>query len=213
MNIGAGMPTTITAITDKMKRVFDIISCSLAVILLLPLEMVIAICIVCGSKGGVFYKQVRVGKGNKDFKLLKFRTMRPNADKQGLLITVGADNRITKIGHFLRKYKLDELPQFLNIIKGDMSVVGPRPEVRRYVDLYNERQLRVLSVRPGLTDYASIEYISESELLAKSDNPEKTYIEEVMPAKLELNLKYIEKQSIGVDIKLIFKTLKKIVGK
>lgn len=213
MNIGAGMPTTITAITDKMKRVFDIISCSLAVILLLPLEMVIAICIVCGSKGGVFYKQVRVGKGNKDFKLLKFRTMRPNADKQGLLITVGADNRITKIGHFLRKYKLDELPQFLNIIKGDMSVVGPRPEVRRYVDLYNERQLRVLSVRPGLTDYASIEYISESELLAKSDNPERTYIEEVMPAKLELNLKYIEKQSIGVDIKLIFKTLKKIVGK
>lgn len=213
MNIGAGMPTTITAITDKMKRVFDIISCSLAVILLLPLEMVIAICIVCGSKGGVFYKQVRVGKGNKDFKLLKFRTMRPNADKQGLLITVGADNRITKIGHFLRKYKLDELPQFLNIIKGDMSVVGPRPEVRRYVDLYNERQLRVLSVRPGLTDYASIEYISESELLAKSDNPEKTYIEEVMPAKLELNLKYIEKQSIGEDIRLIFKTLGKIAGK
>ncbi|MCQ2279766.1 MAG: sugar transferase [Bacteroidales bacterium] len=196
-----------------MKRVFDIISCSLAVILLLPLEMVIAICIVCGSKGGVFYKQVRVGKGNKDFKLLKFRTMRPNADKQGLLITVGADNRITKIGHFLRKYKLDELPQFLNIIKGDMSVVGPRPEVRRYVDLYNERQLRVLSVRPGLTDYASIEYISESELLAKSDNPEKTYIEEVMPAKLELNLKYIEKQSIGEDIRLIFKTLGKIAGK
>lgn len=213
MNIGEDMPTTITAITDKMKRVFDIISCSLAVILLLPLEIVIALCIVCGSKGGVFYKQVRVGKGDKDFKLLKFRTMRPNADKQGLLITVGADNRITKIGHFLRKYKLDELPQFLNIIKGDMSVVGPRPEVRRYVDMYNERQLRVLSVRPGLTDYASIEYISESELLAKSDNPEKTYIEEVMPAKLELNLKYIEKQSIGEDIRLIFKTLGKIAGK
>lgn len=196
-----------------MKRAFDIVSCSIAVILLLPLEIVIALCIVCGSKGGVFYKQVRVGKGNKDFKLLKFRTMRPNADKQGLLITVGADNRITKIGHFLRKYKLDELPQLLNIIKGDMSVVGPRPEVRRYVDLYNERQLQVLSVRPGLTDYASIEYISESELLAQSDDPERTYIEEVMPAKLELNLKYIENQSIGEDIKLIFKTLGKIVGK
>lgn len=213
MNIGEDMPTTITAITDKMKRIFDIVACSLAVILLLPLEIVIALCIVCGSKGGVFYKQVRVGKGNKDFKLLKFRTMRPNADRQGLLITVGDDDRITKIGHFLRKYKLDELPQFLNIIKGDMSVVGPRPEVRRYVDMYNERQLRVLSVRPGLTDYASIEYISESELLAKSDNPEKTYIEEVMPAKLELNLKYIEKQSIGEDIRLIFKTLGKIAGK
>lgn len=213
MNIGEDMPTTITAITDKMKRIFDIVACSLAVILLLPLEIVIALCIVCGSKGGVFYKQVRVGKGDKDFKLLKFRTMRPNADRQGLLITVGDDDRITKIGHFLRKYKLDELPQFLNIIKGDMSVVGPRPEVRRYVDMYNERQLRVLSVRPGLTDYASIEYISESELLAKSDNPEKTYIEEVMPAKLELNLKYIEKQSIGEDIRLIFKTLGKIAGK
>lgn len=182
-------------------------------IILLPLEIIIALCIVCGSKGGVFYRQIRVGKGNKDFKLLKFRTMRPNADKQGLLITVGADNRITTIGHFLRKYKLDELPQLLNIIKGDMSVVGPRPEVRHYVDMYDERQLRVLEVRPGLTDYASIEYISESELLAKSDDPERTYIEEVMPTKLELNLKYIENQSIGEDIRLIFKTLGKIVGK
>lgn len=196
-----------------MKRIFDIVSCSLAVIILLPLEIIIALCIVCGSKGGVFYRQIRVGKGNKDFKLLKFRTMRPNADKQGLLITVGADNRITTIGHFLRKYKLDELPQLLNIIKGDMSVVGPRPEVRHYVDMYDERQLRVLEVRPGLTDYASIEYISESELLAKSDDPERTYIEEVMPTKLELNLKYIENQSIGEDIRLIFKTLGKIVGK
>lgn len=193
-----------------MKRLFDIISCTIAAIVLLPFELVIALCIVCGSKGGVFYKQIRVGKDNKDFKLLKFRTMRPNADKQGLLITVGEDQRITKIGHFLRKYKIDELPQLLNIIKGDMSVVGPRPEVRRYVDLYDERQRRVLTVRPGLTDYASIEYISESELLAQSSDPEKTYIEEIMPAKLELNLKYIERQSVGEDIKLIFRTLGKI---
>lgn len=196
-----------------MKRIFDIVSCTLVLLLLLPFELVIALCIACGSKGGVFYSQTRVGKGNRDFKLLKFRTMRPNADKQGLLITVGGDQRITKIGKFLRKYKIDELPQLLNIIKGDMSVVGPRPEVRKYVELYDERQMRVLTVRPGLTDYASLEYISESELLAQSSAPERTYIEEVMPAKLELNLKYIENQSVREDLRLIFKTLAKIVSK
>ena len=196
-----------------MKRIFDIVSCTLAVLLLLPFEIIIALCIVCGSKGGVFYRQTRVGLNGKDFKLLKFRTMRPNADQQGLLITVGNDQRITRIGGFLRKYKIDELPQLLNIIKGDMSVVGPRPEVRRYVDLYDERQQRVLTVRPGLTDYASLQYISESELLAKSDDPEKTYIEEIMPAKLELNLQYIENQSFKEDLKLIFKTITSIFKK
>ena len=190
-----------------MKRVFDIVSCTLAVLMLFPLGLLIALCIVCGSKGGVFYRQVRVGKDGKDFKLLKFRTMRPNADRQGLLITVGNDQRITRIGGFLRKYKIDELPQLLNIIKGDMSVVGPRPEVRRYVELYDERQRRVLTVWPGLTDYASLKYISESELLAKSDDPEKTYIEEIMPAKLELNLQYIDNQSLKEDFKLIFQSL------
>lgn len=196
-----------------MKRVFDIVSCTLAVLMLFPLGLLIALCIVCGSKGGVFYRQVRVGKDGKDFKLLKFRTMRPNADRQGLLITVGNDQRITRIGGFLRKYKIDELPQLLNIIKGDMSVVGPRPEVRRYVELYDERQRRVLTVRPGLTDYASLKYISESELLAKSDDPEKTYIEEIMPAKLELNLQYIDNQSLKEDFKLIFQTLFSIFRK
>ena len=196
-----------------MKRAFDLISCTLALLLLLPFGIVVALCIVCGSKGGVFYRQTRVGRNNKDFKLLKFRTMRPNADRQGLLITVGEDSRITRIGKFLRKYKIDELPQLLNIIKGDMSVVGPRPEVRRYVELYDERQRRVLSVRPGLTDYASLQYISESDLLAGSDNPEKTYIEEIMPAKLELNLQYIEKQSFAEDLRIIFKTLASIVRK
>ena len=196
-----------------MKRAFDIVSCTLAVLLLFPFGLLIALCIVCGSKGGVFYRQTRVGRGGKDFKLLKFRTMRPNADRQGLLITVGNDQRITRIGKFLRKYKIDELPQLLNIIKGDMSVVGPRPEVRRYVELYDERQRRVLTVRPGLTDYASLKYISESELLAKSDDPEKTYIEEIMPAKLELNLQYIENQSLKEDFKLIFKTLFSIFRK
>lgn len=144
---------------------------------------------------------------------MKFRTMRQDADKIGGLITVGDDNRVTRIGRFLRKYKLDELPQFLNIIKGDMSIVGPRPEVPKYVALYDERQRRVLSVRPGLTDYASIEYISENELLAQSPDPDKTYIEEIMPAKLELNLKYIENQSIMEDLRLIFKTLFSIIKK
>ena len=196
-----------------MKRAFDIVSCTLAVLVLFPFGLIIALCIACGSRGGVFYRQMRVGKDNKDFKLLKFRTMRPNADQQGLLITVGADSRITRIGGFLRKYKIDELPQLLNIIKGDMSVVGPRPEVRRYVELYDERQRRVLTVRPGLTDYASLQYISESELLAESADPEKTYIEEIMPAKLELNLQYIEKQSLKEDLKLIFQTLFSIFRK
>ena len=196
-----------------MKRAFDIVSCTLASLVLFPFGLIIALCIACGSRGGVFYRQMRVGKDNKDFKLLKFRTMRPNADQQGLLITVGADSRITRIGGFLRKYKIDELPQLLNIIKGDMSVVGPRPEVRRYVEMYDERQRRVLTVRPGLTDYASLQYISESELLAESADPEKTYIEEIMPAKLELNLQYIEKQSLKEDLKLIFQTLFSIFRK
>lgn len=196
-----------------MKRLFDVVVCILAVVVLLPLELAIAIWICCDSEGGILYRQVRVGKGNKDFNLLKFRTMQQKADKNGLLITVGEDARITRSGHFLRKYKLDEIPQLLNIIKGDMSVVGPRPEVRRYVDLYNERQKMVLSVKPGLTDYASIKYISESELLEKSDNPERTYVEEIMPAKLELNLKYIENQSFAEDIRIIFKTLSTIISK
>ena len=139
--------------------------------------------------------------------------MRQDADKIGGLITVGEDHRVTRIGRFLRKYKIDELPQFLNIIKGEMSIVGPRPEVPKYVALYNERQRQVLSVRPGLTDYASIEYISENELLAKSSDPDRTYIEEIMPAKLELNLKYIENQSVMEDLRLIFKTLFSIAKK
>ena len=139
--------------------------------------------------------------------------MRQDADKIGGLITVGEDARVTRIGRFLRKYKIDELPQFLNIIKGDMSIVGPRPEVPKYVALYNERQRRVLSVRPGLTDYASIEYISENELLAQSSDPDLTYIEEIMPAKLELNLKYIDNQSVVEDLRLIFKTLFSILKK
>lgn len=195
-----------------MKRIFDLLFSFLGLVILSPFLLVIAILIVIDSKGDIFYLQQRVGKDNKDFNIFKFRTMRPNSDKQGLL-TVGAkDSRITKIGVFLRKYKIDELPQLINVFIGNMSFVGPRPEVRKYVDLYNSEQKKVLTVKPGITDYASIEYSNENELLARSENPEKTYIEEIMPAKLELNLKYIKEASLLTDIKIIFKTFAKIVS-
>ena len=195
-----------------MKRILDILCSFSVLVLLLPVWLVVALLIVLESRGGVFYVQKRVGKDNRDFNLYKFRTMRPDADSKGLL-TVGArDSRITRVGYFLRKYKIDEFPQLLNILKGDMSIVGPRPEVRKYVDLYTPEQMRVLTVRPGLTDYASIRYVNESEVLAASDNPERTYIEEVMPAKLALNLQYIENQSLKEDFKLIFKTFTAILS-
>lgn len=156
--------------------------------------------------------QSRVGLNNKDFKLYKFRTMLVNSDKAGL-ITVGMrDSRITKIGYYLRKYKLDELPQLLNVLEGTMSFVGPRPEVRKYVALYNETQLQVLKVKPGITDYASIEYSNENELLGKAVDPDYMYIHTIMPAKLTLNLKYIEEISLMTDVKLILKTIKKILS-
>lgn len=189
-----------------LKRFLDILSSSVVLLVLLPVWLVIALLIVMESKGGVFYKQVRVGKDNRDFFLYKFRTMRVGSDKKGLLTVGERDNRITRVGYFLRKYKIDEFPQLLNVIKGDMSIVGPRPEVRKYVDLYTPEQMKVLSVRPGLTDLASIKYVHENEVLAASDNPEQTYIDEVMPAKLDLNLQYIATQSLMGDIRLIFNT-------
>jgi lipopolysaccharide/colanic/teichoic acid biosynthesis glycosyltransferase len=159
----------------------------------------------------VFYKQLRVGKDRMEFGLFKFRTMRPNSD--AVKITVGdRDPRVTEIGYYLRKLKLDELPQLLNILRGEMSVIGPRPEVKQYVDMYTPEQLHVLSVKPGLSDLATLEYVKESELLAKSTNPEKTYIEEIMPDKLRLNLEYIGKQSFLLDMKIIFKTFARIVS-
>lgn len=189
-----------------MKRLFDILTSAIVLLVLLPVWLIIALLVAVESPGGIFYKQVRVGKGNRDFYLYKFRTMRVGSDKKGLLTVGERDNRITRIGYFLRKYKIDEFPQLLNIIKGDMSIVGPRPEVRKYVDLYTPEQMKVLTVRPGLTDYASIKYVNENEVLAASDNPEQTYIDEVMPAKLELNLQYIANQSLTEDIRLIFRT-------
>lgn len=194
-----------------MKRFLDIVFSLLVLAVGLPFGLVIALLIVLDSKGPVFYRQVRVGRNNVDFRLYKFRTMCVEADR-GSLITVGADDaRITRVGAFLRKFKIDEFPQFLNILKGEMSIVGPRPEVRKYVDLYTPEQMRVLSVRPGLTDYASIRYVNENELLATSDDPEQTYIQEIMPDKLNLNLKYIDEQSFRTDCKIILETLKAIL--
>jgi len=194
-----------------IKRCFDILSSLLVLILLSPFFLLLCLAIVVDSRGGIFFTQKRVGKNNRDFKLYKFRSMVSNAERSGQL-TVGAnDLRITRVGAFIRKYKLDEFPQLINIIKGDMSIVGPRPEVRKYVDLYNEEQMKVLSVRPGLTDYASLEYINENEILGKASDPEKVYIEEIMPAKLQLNLRYIREQGLNTDLKIIFRTIGKIL--
>lgn len=193
------------------KRLFDIFFSLIGLIILLIPFLIISIIISLDSKGGVFYKQTRVGKNGADFSLLKFRSMATDSDKSGLLTVGGRDNRITKIGYSLRKYKIDELPQLINVLFGEMSLVGPRPEVRKYVDLYNSEQKKVLSVKPGITDYASIEYSNENELLGKAENPEEVYINEIMPAKLKLNLKYIEEQGVITDLRIIFSTIGKIL--
>lgn len=195
-----------------IKRLFDLFFSFIGLIILLPFFILIAIAIVLDSKGGVFYRQIRVGKNGNDFGLYKFRSMKTDADKKGLLTVGGRDSRITNVGYSIRKYKLDELPQLINVFIGDMSLVGPRPEVRKYVNLYNIEQQQVLLVKPGITDYASIEYFNENELLGKSENPEETYIDEIMPAKLKLNLKYINEYTTFTDIKIIFKTIQKIIS-
>ncbi|MBI3135929.1 MAG: sugar transferase [Bacteroidetes bacterium] len=192
-----------------MKRIFDILASLVVLVLLAPVFLFIAIWILLDSRGGVFYKQTRVGKNGKEFKLLKFRSMRAGADKSGQL-TIGNDDRVTAVGRFIRKTKLDEFPQLLNILAGHMSIVGPRPEVPKYVQLYSTAQKKVLSVRPGLTDYASLEYFDEQKILGQAVDPEKAYIEEVMPKKLALNLKYISEMSLGLDVRLIFRTIGRI---
>jgi len=194
------------------KRIFDILFSFVGLVLLLPIFFIISVLIIFESKGGVFYLQTRVGQFGIDFKLFKFRTMFTDSDKKGL-ITIGMrDSRITKVGYFLRKYKLDELPQLMNVFIGNMSFVGPRPEVRKYVEMYNDQQKLVLNAKPGITDYASIEFSNENELLGNSQNPDETYISTIMPAKLELNLKYILEQGLTTDLKLIFKTILKIIS-
>lgn len=193
-----------------LKRCVDLLFSAIGLILLLPLLLILALWVRIDSPGPAFYGQIRVGQGGRDFRLWKFRSMRIGSDAKGLLTVGGRDPRITRSGYYLRKYKLDELPQLWNVFMGEMSLVGPRPEVRKYVKLYNAEQQMVLNVKPGITDLASLEYFEESELLAQSPNPEKTYVEEVMPEKLKLNQRYIETQSLATDFRIIFRTIKRI---
>ena len=181
-----------------MKRIFDIVASGIG--------------LKCDSIGPVFYKQVRVGRNNMDFQLFKFRSMRVGSDKKGLITVGGHDPRITRSGYYIRKYKLDEFPQLINVFKGDMSLVGPRPEVRKYVDMYTEEQMHVLDVRPGITDLASIRYRNENELLERVNDPDKYYVEVIMPDKLRINLEYVARHSFTFDIRLIFQTFRAIVS-
>lgn len=194
-----------------IKRLFDIFCSSIGLIILSPILLLLALLIKLESKGPVFFLQTRVGLNNTDFKLFKFRSMFMDAEKRGQLTVGMRDPRITRMGYYLRKFKLDELPQLLNVIKGDMSLVGPRPEVRKYVNFYNTKQMQVLTVRPGITDYASIKFINENELLAQANDPEAFYISDIMPQKLELNISYIKQKGFFKDISLILKTFLKII--
>lgn len=196
---------------SKVIRFFDFVLSLVGLVILAPIFIVLAVWIKIDSMGPVFYKQIRVGQNGKDFGLFKFRSMVVDADKKGLITVGGRDPRITRSGYFIRKYKLDELPQLINVLVGDMSLVGPRPEVKKYVELYTDEQQKVLSVKPGITDYASIEYMDENEILGKSTDPEKTYIEEIMPEKIKYNMKYIKNRSLIEYFKIIFLTVLKII--
>ena len=193
-----------------LKRIFDTTLSLFGLIILLPFMLIIAILIKIDSKGPVFFKQIRVTKNGKEFKIFKYRTMKAGSDKYSQ-ITVGKDERITKIGSFLRKYKLDEIPQLINVLIGDMSLVGPRPEVPKYVALYTDEQKEILKVKAGITDYASIEFSDENDLLASEEDPEKEYIEKIIPKKIELNKKYLSEISVLTDIRIILLTIKKIL--
>ena len=194
-----------------MIRVLDFIFSLLGIILLFPVFLVLYFAVRLESKGGCFYKQLRVGRGGTDFYVYKFRSMRIGADKQGLITVGGRDPRITQVGYFIRKYKLDELPQLFNVLKGDMSLVGPRPEVRKYVELYTDEQRKILSVRPGITDYASIEYVDENTILGQADDADKAYVERILPDKIQYNMKYINHRSVKEYFKIIFLTIWSII--
>lgn len=189
-----------------LKRMFDIFASFFGLLVLSPILIVIALLIVLTSSGGVFFRQVRVGRKGKEFRIFKFRTMVKDAESKGMQITVGNDSRVTTIGKFLRKCKLDELPQLINVLLGQMSFVGYRPEVPKYVAMYTDYQRNILRIRPGITDLASIEYRDENEVLEQSDNPEDTYVNDVMQKKLALNIKYMQEMGFWYDLKLIFKT-------
>lgn len=196
-----------------MKRLFDIIASGLGLIVLSPLFAVLAVWIKADSKGPVFYRQTRVGRNNRDFRLYKFRSMRPDSDRLGLITVGGHDPRVTRSGYYIRKYKLDEFPQLINVFIGDMSLVGPRPEVRKYVDMYTPEQMRVLSVRPGITSLASIRYRNENDILAAAEDPNRCYVEQVMPDKLAIDLEYVDRATLWNDIRLIFSTFREIIVK
>ena len=193
-----------------MTRIFDILLATLGLVILSPLLIFVYVAIVLESRGGGFYRQERTGRYGKPFRLIKFRSMYVNADKHGLITVGGHDNRITRVGYYIRKYKIDELPQLINVVKGDMSIVGPRPEVKKYTDLYTDEQRKILDVRPGITDYASIKYVDENDILGASDNPERIYIEHIMPDKIKLNMIYISQNGIKEYFKIIFLTLTNI---
>ncbi|NQX37793.1 Sugar transferase involved in LPS biosynthesis (colanic, teichoic acid) [Pedobacter steynii] len=195
------------------KRLFDIFFSLMGIFFLLPVFLLVSVLLKREHKGPVFYRQTRVGLNQKCFQLIKFRTMCPDADKMGLLTIGDHDARITKVGCWLRKHKVDELPQLLNILKGEMSFVGPRPEVPKYVEMYDSSQQRVLSVKPGITDWASIRYIDESSLLATAEDPESFYIHNVIPSKISQNLEYIDHHNLWIDFKIISYTLKSILLK
>ncbi len=193
-----------------MKRLFDIVFALTFLVLLSPLLLVFSLLVALTSPGGAFFRQVRVGKEGRAFRLLKFRTMRQGSEAKGQLTIGGRDPRVTDVGYFLRKTKLDELPQLWNVLCGHMSVVGPRPEVPRYVDLYTPEQRAVLSVRPGITGMASIDYIDESEILARASDPESAYVRDVMPAKLALDLRYVRERSFALDLRIISATIGRV---
>lgn len=194
-----------------LKRAFDIAASSIGLLALSPVFAAVALWMKCDSRGPVFYRQTRVGRGNRDFRLFKFRSMRPDSDRLGLITVGGRDPRVTRSGYYIRKYKLDELPQLINVFLGDMSLVGPRPEVRKYVDMYTPEQMRVLDVRPGITSLASIRYRNENDILAASEDPDRTYIERVMPDKIAIDLEYVPKANLWTDIRLIFSTFREII--
>lgn len=195
-----------------MKRIFDILFSVSVLLLLFPILFIIGILIILESRGGMFFLQKRIGKNEQSFQILKFRTMFLDSEKKGQITVGERDPRITRVGFFLRKYKLDELPQFWNVLIGEMSIVGPRPEVPFYVNFYDKNQRQVFIVKPGITDYASLKYFDENVLLGKSENPEQTYIQEIMPAKLALNLEYVNQHNFFTDLKIIGKTVLKILN-
>jgi lipopolysaccharide/colanic/teichoic acid biosynthesis glycosyltransferase len=196
-----------------MKRLMDLFLSLCILALFLPFGLLLSLCIVLESRGGVFYRQERIGRKGKPFKLIKFRSMRPNADRDGKLTVGESDPRVTRVGIFIRKYKLDEFPQFINVLKGEMSVVGPRPEVLEYVEQYSDEQRRVLDFKPGITDLASITYFEENKLLSQSLDPQKTYIEEIMPEKIRINLAYQTNATVWSDLSVVWKTAWRMVSK